>query len=204
MKRLSDLNLDLLGRRAVLISVAAVVVILLVWWFAWMSPQGAKLTSVNAEATTKQQQLTSLEQVLQQSEHDAVLAKEEQKYLNKFTAAVPSLPEAGPLTTELFNLSKRTGVALGSLADDTTAAPATGSLLSTIPLSISITGPHDHCNAFLQGLYSLTRLVTVQTVSPSPQTGAGSSGAPLSVLTNDKTPYSMAISATAYFSPEIG
>ncbi|MGH9304505.1 MAG: hypothetical protein ACRDZ5_08850, partial [Acidimicrobiales bacterium] len=160
MKRLSDLNLDVLRQRVVLVSVVAVLVIALIWWFAWMSPQGSKLSSVNAQASTKQQQLTALQSVLAQSQHDAVLAKKEHKYMAEFTAAVPTQPEAGPLTTQLFNLSRAAGVTMTSLSDDTTAAPAAKSVLSTIPLAISIKGPHNHCISFLKGLYRVPRLIT--------------------------------------------
>jgi Tfp pilus assembly protein PilO len=66
-----------------------------------------------------------------------------------------------------------------------------------VPISISLKGSHKNCLAFLSHLYKLPRLVTVSSVSPTP---AGVSGtAQPNILANDNMPYTMTISATAYF-----
>jgi len=204
MSRLSSLKLDALRRPAVIISALSLVIVVAGWWFAWMKPEGAKLSTVNAQIQTKTTQLHELEATLAASEHDAAIVKLDGSYLQRFTQAVPPSPEPQVLTTEIFQLARRTVGAqnLKSLTDDTTVAPAAGQALSEIPMAITINGPHNECMAFLDGLYKLTRLITVSSVTPTPQ--SSTNGTPQNVLVIGKEPYTMSISATAYFSPTLG
>lgn len=204
MTRLHSLNLDALKRPVILISLAAVVLLAAVWWFAWMTPEASKLSSVNAQIQSKTLQLNALRATLAASQHDAALLRQDGSYLRRFSAAVPPGPEAQVLTTQLFQLAARTVGAthLNQLTDDSTIPPATGQVLSRIPISISIDGPHNECLAFLNGLYKLSRLITVSAITPAPK--ASSSSGPDNVLAVNAQPYTMTISATAYYSPNLG
>lgn len=204
MSRVSPLKLDALKRPAVLISALSLLIVLAAWWFGWMKPEGAKLASVNAQIQTKTTELHALEVTLAASQHDAAIVKLDGSYLQRFTKAVPPTPDAQVLTTEIFRLAKQTvgGQNLTALTDDTTVAPPAGQVLSEIPISIAIQGSHKECMTFLDGLYQLTRLITVSAVTPTPRASSGSS--PQNVLVIGSAPYSMSISATAYFSPSIG
>ncbi len=204
MKRFSSIDLSTFKRPAVLVSLAVVLVLAGAWWFAWMSPQGAKLSSVNQQETTKQAQLYSLQTELATSRYDVSLLQKYGSYLQRFTAAVPPTPEAQVLTTQLFQLAAHTVGSrhLTALSDDTTAPPTATQPLGEVPLTIDIAGPYDQCVSFLRGLYKLPRLITISSITPSPQSGPTSAGANL--LDVNGQPYTMTISATAYFSPSIG
>jgi Tfp pilus assembly protein PilO len=203
MSRVSSINLDALKRPVVLASVAALVVVLAGWWFGWMKPETAKLASVNSQIQLKTAQLDALEATLLASQHDAALVAREGSYLKRFALAVPPSADPQVLTTEIFQLASRTvgSTHLDALTDDTTVPPPTGQVLSQVPITITIDGPHNKCMEFLDGLYKLTRLVTVSAVTPSPK--ATSAVAPVNVLAINSAPYTMNISATAYFSPTL-
>ena len=137
MNRLQSINLDIVKRPVVLISVAAVIVLAGVWWFAWMSPQGTKLSTINTNVqllTTKDQQLL---QTLKVVEHESTLESKYAGYLTTFSDAVPPTPDAPQLTTQLAALANATHVTLQSLSDDT-MLPATP--VSEVPVSMTIKG----------------------------------------------------------------
>lgn len=202
MKRVSSLDMSTFKRPAVLVSVAVVLVLAAAWWLAWMSPENAKLSSVNQQETAKQSQLYSLQAELATSRYDVALLHKYGSYLQRFSAAVPPTPEAQVLTTQLFQLAAHTvgDKHLTALSDDTTTPASATQPLGEIPLSITIAGPYDECLSFLRGLYKLPRLVTVSSITPSPQLSA----AQANLLNVNGQLYSMSISATAYYSPSIG
>jgi Tfp pilus assembly protein PilO len=194
------MNVNALKRPAVLITVAVVVVLAVIWWFVWMSPEGTKLNTVNSQNSQLQTQLTTLNIELQQAQKQAAKVQQYAGYLSMFAAAVPPIPEAPQLTTELADLANTTNVHLVSLSDDTTVV---GTPLSTIPLSMDIEGPRQNCIAFLQGIYNptlITRLITISAFNPAP-VSAGSGG--VDVLKPSSAAYTVTISGTAYFDPEI-
>ncbi len=193
------MNLNSLKRPVVLITVGAVVLLAVLWWLLWMSPEGNKLNTVNAQQVQLQNQLTSLNLQLRQAETQAAKAQQYAGYLSMFASAVPPIPEAPQLTTELANLANTTDVKLVSLSDDTTVA---GTPLSTIPLTMNIEGGRQNCIAFLQGIYNqslITRLITISSFTPTPTGNAGT----VDVLKPSSALYTVAIAGTAYYDPEI-
>ena len=52
MDRVPSADLDLLKSKVVLIVTGCVIVLLIVWWFAWMTPEASKLTTVQQQVTT--------------------------------------------------------------------------------------------------------------------------------------------------------
>ena len=69
-------------------------------------------------------------------------------------------------------------------------------MIGSIPVSITLKGPHKDCLTFLADIYKLPRLITISAVTPI--SGASSVSQP-NVLANDSLPYTMSITATAYF-----
>lgn len=187
-----NMNLDVLKRPAVFGTIAGVIVLLVIWWFAFMSPEGSKLSSVKAQDASLQSQIAQLNTTIAGLQAQSRLVPSELPYLAKFTTAIPDLPESGVLTEQLFNLMHSTKTFISSLSDSQTASSGSG--YSTIPVVITVTGSHDSIVAFLAGLYSLPRLVTIQNVafgsSASQQSG---------ILSPSKSPgFTATISATAY------
>jgi Tfp pilus assembly protein PilO len=196
MKRLSSLKLEGLKRPPILISLVVVIVMLAVWYLGWMSPESAKLTTINRQEQTLTTHMQILQDQLLTDKAHAVLLKRDLKDLAIFSAAVPPAAEAGPLTTMLYNLSKTTGVSIQSLTDDTTASPLKGQTVSSIPITITLKGSHGACLTFLADVYKLPRLITIGAVVPA---SAASGQAQTDVLANDDLPYTMSLTATAYF-----
>ncbi len=197
---LRSMNVNALKRPVVLITVAVVVLLAALWWLLWMSPESNKLNTIDAQQQQLTEQLSTLNLQLQQAQQQASKVKQYAGYLSMFAAAVPPIPEAPQLTTELANLANTTNVHLVSLSDDTTV---TGTPLSTIPLTMTIEGPRQDCIAFLDGIYNpnlISRLITISSFAPSPLNG--STGG-VDVLKASTAAYTVGLSGTAYFDPEI-
>ncbi len=202
MNRLNELNLDFLKRPRILISIAVVIVALIVWYFAWWSPESNKLASVKAQQTTERSTILSLDAKLAQVIRESQIVKKYSTFLATYADAVPVLPEQGQLVQEIGQLKKADGVDISSLDCSTTVAAATGSTLSTIPITLSLTGTRAQVIKFLTDLYSMKRLVTIQEVSPSPTGGSGA-GSSVNVLVKSNMAWSLSVQATAYFSGQI-
>lgn len=195
--KLQSINLNALKRPVVLITVGAVILVAILWWFLWMKPEGNKLSTAQSQQAQYQTTLSNLKDQLIVVQGQAAKAKLYASYLGMFAAAVPPIPEAPQLTTEIATLADTTNVKLTSLSDDTVVA---GTPLSTIPLSINVTGGRQACMAFLAGLYNsklMPRLITVSAITPTPKNPTGD------VLVPSNAPYTLAITATAYYDPNI-
>jgi Tfp pilus assembly protein PilO len=186
-----SLNLALLKRPPIYGTIVGVIVVALVWWFAWMSPEGTKLSSVHAQQQQLQGQVGTLNATIGALKVEASQVPAILPYLAFFQSAIPPLPQSGDLTTELYNLSLKTGTFISSLGDSTTNATTGG--YSVIPVQIQLTGTEAGVLNFIKGIYSLQRLVTIQTLSLQPPGG----GANLLKPTNAQG-FSASIGATAY------
>ena len=187
------MNIDLLKRPAIFGTIIGAIVLLLLWWFVWMSPEGNKLSSVNAQESSLQAQISSLNTTIAGLKQQSALVPSELPYLAKFTSAVPDLPESGVLTEQLYNLMNQTHTFISSLSDATVTATTEG--YSTIPVSLVVVGSHDSVMSFIQGIYNLPRLVTIQTLTLTPATG----GTTTNLLKMSGAPgFSGSITGTAY------
>lgn len=167
----TSLNLAVLKRPRVFVPVLVVVVLALVWWLAWESPENSKLASVQQQQTTIEATQARLTTELALLQAEAKQVHVGLPFLKRYEQAIPTTPEAPQLVTELDALALRTGVTLGSVADNTLTPPAKPGGLTTIPVSLSISGSHAQVLAFIQGLYGLPRLLTLTTVSLSVPAG---------------------------------
>lgn len=209
MSRLGNVNFDVLKRPRVLISIVAVVVLAIVWYLAWWSPESSKLSSVRAQETTEKATIATDRATLAQLTGEAHYDKQYAGFLKVFQTAVPVQPEQGQLVTDLAALEKADKVTIASIDDSTTVPASTGSTLSTIPVTLSVTGPHIDVLKFLSDLYNLKvagRLLTIQQLNPSPEgvSSGGNGAVGYNVLqTKDTTNFSLSIQATAYFTGTI-
>ncbi len=199
MNRLQSINLDFVKRPVILISVAAVIVLAGVWWFAWMSPQGSKLSTVNANVAQLQQKYSQLQETLRVVEHESKLESKYAGYLATFSAAVPPTPDAPQLTTQLAALANETHVTLTSLSDDSVLAATP---VSEVPINITIKGSGSQCLNFLKGIYQMDRLITISAFTPTPSDSAGS-GSSVNVLSPGNAGYTFALTGDAYYYADI-
>ena len=180
-------NSELLKRPRVWGSMVVVLVLALGWWFAWMSPEGAKLASVRAEQARQQQTEVSLTSELTMLRADATRVRLASPFLARFGRAIPALPDAPSIVEQVYQLAVQDNVTLQSITDDSVVSAGLG--YSTIPVSMSVAGGHDALLAFVAGLYQLPRLLTIQTLDLSGTT---------SVLSSGNASYTASIGATAY------
>lgn len=200
MNQLRSINLDVVKRPRVLAAIGGILLLLIIFYFAWWSPEGQKLSSVKSQEQAQVTQIATLQANLRQTEEESEFVSKYQTYLTFFSDQVPVLPEEGQLVFELGRLSDAVGVDLTSVNADTTAAPVPPATLSTIPVTMTVTGAHERILRFLAGIYSLPRLITIQSIQPS-AVGAGSGPtSSYNVLRHDSVPFSITISGTAYFS----
>jgi Tfp pilus assembly protein PilO len=193
---------DVVKRPVTLITAGSVLLVALLWWFVWMSPQGTKLTTVNAQISTLQTQYSGLLVTLQTDRHQAAKVNLYAGYLKMFATAVPEVPDAGGLTTDLADLadSISPSLTITGITDDTTVA---GTPLGTVPLSMTLMGPRQDCFAFMADLYNrnmMARLITISSFNPTPVT-TGSKG--VDVLQPSKQKYNVSIVGDAYFDANI-
>ena len=193
MNRLRSVNFDLLKSKVVLITTASVLILLLVWYFAWMSPEGTKLSTVQQQVTADGATVQSLNAELNALVAESKLVKKELPYLKQVTKAIPPNAEQPEIVNQLNALANDTGCKLGSVNPADTVAPSGTTGLSTISVDFGLSGSHKNVFRFLNDFYKLQRLMTINTVSLAP---AGTS--PNILAIGDGMQYSLTVTATAY------
>ncbi len=184
---MSTTSLGMLARPRISGAALVVVGLALAWWFAWMSPEGAKLASVRQQQVTQKVTAARLSAELAALRADATHVRKASPFLERFAKAIPDVPDSPAIVEQVYQLAQQDGVTLESITDDTLSATKLG--YSTIPVAMSVSGGRDALLGFVAGLYRLPRLVTIQSLSLS---GSGS------VLASGNAKYTASISATAY------
>ncbi|MGD1012388.1 MAG: type 4a pilus biogenesis protein PilO [Acidimicrobiales bacterium] len=193
MNRLRHFNFEVLKSKALLITTGCVIVLLVVWWFAWMTPESNKLSTVQNQVTLDQGMVTQLNLQLAGLKADKAYVQRELPFLKKVTTAIPPTPDPPGIVDSLNTLATKTGCTLLSVTPaDAPSATTIGGLYS-ISTSISITGSHKAVFAFLSGFYSMPRLMTITSVALSSTVTT-----PNILAVNDGQAYSMSIDAMAY------
>jgi Tfp pilus assembly protein PilO len=194
MNALKNLNFDLLKSKVVLIVTGGVVVLLLVWWFAWMTPEANKLASVQQQVASDQANVSQLNLELTTLKAEKKLVLKELPYLRLVTTAIPPTEDPPGIVDSLNNLANQTGCSLLTVTPSDEPTPTSTAGLSTIPVTLSVSGVHSNIFAFLSGFYSMKRLMTISSVSLGPS-NAGNAN----ILANgDGQLYTLSVSADAY------
>jgi Tfp pilus assembly protein PilO len=198
---LQSTKFDAVKRPVTLITAGSVLLLALLWWFLWMSPQGNKLTTVTNQNATLSTQLQTLHKTLETDIHQSAKVNLYAGYLKMFSTAVPEVPDAGGLTTELSTLADSIAPSLiiTTLTDDSTVP---GTPLGLVPLSLDLTGPRQDCFTFLADLYNpkkIARLITISSFVPTPASGGSTS----QVLKPSNQMYNVAIVGDAYYDADI-
>lgn len=197
MTKLPSINLDSVKHPRVLAAIGGVLLLILVFYLAWWSPEGSKLATVDAKKQQQATQIANLRSNLILLQHESQYVSQYQTYLTFFSSQVPVQPEEGQLVYQLGSLSIRDHVDLTEVSANSTAPATPPATLSTIPVSLVVTGSHYNVFRFLAGIYKLPRLITVQNVAPTPSAAVGVS---YNVLRHDSVAFALTISGTAYFS----
>lgn len=202
LKRLKGLSLDQVKSPIILGVIGGLIVLLLVWWFAWMAPEQHKLSSVRAQQSADQTTVAQLQAEIAQLQAEAAQVQKSLPYLKKAVTAIPPAPDPGGIVNEIDGLANKTHVTFSSITDNTVVPPAatatttgtpTTTGVSTIPIQFTISGSHKAVFAFMEGFYSLPRLMTISSVALTP---GGTN--PNILAVNDGQTYTAAFSGTAY------
>jgi Tfp pilus assembly protein PilO len=193
MNRLQGINFGLLKSKVVLIVTGVVIVLLIVWWFAWMTPEASKLTTVQAQVTADNTTMTQLNLELIALRAERKLVLKELPYLKKVTTAIPPTEDPPGIVDSLNTLANKTGCDLLSVTPANFPSPSGVVGLSVIAVTFSISGLHKNVFTFLTDFYTMKRLMTISSV------GFAAGGTSPNILAvNDGQPYSLTVSATAY------
>ena len=193
MNRIRGFNLDLLKSKIVLGVAGGVIILLIVWWFAWMTPESNKLSTVQAQVTSDQTRVSQLNLELASLKAEQKLVLRELPYLKKVTTAIPPTEDPPGIVDSLNNLATATNCDLTSVTPADSLSPSGVAGLSDISVSFAVSGTHKSVFEFLKGFYSMGRLMTINTIS------LGAAGSNPNILAvNDGQQYSMEVSAVAY------
>lgn len=159
-------------KRITAVAAAGAVLILAIWYVAIFRPQSNHLKAAHtAYASAEQQvdslrsQVATLQALERQVPHDkAVLAS-----LNQ---AIPSTPDLKDILDQLHSLAVSTGVELTSVAPSVSPNAASGGGISSITMTLSLSGTYPQVTNFLKGLTTMPRTVVINSVS----IGGGSGG----------------------------
>jgi Tfp pilus assembly protein PilO len=193
MNRLGSINLDLLKSKVVLIVTGAVIVLLLVWWFAWMTPESNKLTTVNAQVAADNSTYQQLNAKLIGLRAEKKLVLSELPYLKKVSSAIPATEDAPGIVDSLNTLANQTGCDLLSVTPSDTPSPSGTAGLQVVAVTFSYSGLHSNVMSFLSGFYSMKRLMTISTLSLSPTATNANI-----LATGDGQKYTVSVTADAY------
>jgi Tfp pilus assembly protein PilO len=193
MNRTQGINFDLLKSKVVLIVTGVVIVLLIVWWFAWMTPESSKLTTVQAQVASDTSTVTQLNLHLIALKAEKKLVLHDLPYLKIVTTAIPPIEDPGGIVNSLNTLAKKTDCDLLSVTPANSPSPSGVAGLSVVSVSFTVSGVHKNLFAFLTDFYTMTRLMTINSVNLAP---GGS--VPNILAVNDGQAYSMSVSATAY------
>jgi Tfp pilus assembly protein PilO len=184
----------LLKSKVVLMVTGAVIVLLIVWWFAWMTPESNKLTTVNQQISADQTLKISLNAELQGLKAEKKLVLKELPYLKKVTTAIPPTEDPPGIVDSLNTLANQTGCDLESVTPADTPSPSGTPGLSVITVSLALSGTHSNVFAFLRNFYKMKRLMTINSVTLSPASGANAN----ILAGGDGQKYSVTLTADAY------
>jgi Tfp pilus assembly protein PilO len=193
MNRLGSINLDLLKSKVVLIVTGAVIVLLLVWWFAWMTPESNKLTTVNAQVAADNSTYQQLNAKLIGLRAEKKLVLSELPYLKKVSSAIPDTEDAPGIVDSLNSLANKTGCDLLSVTPSDTPSPSGTAGLQVVAVTFSVSGIHSNVMSFLSGFYSMKRLMTISTLSLAPTATNANI-----LATGDGQKYTVSVTADAY------
>jgi Tfp pilus assembly protein PilO len=200
MNRLSSINFDFVKRPIIYGLGIGIILLSVLWWFFWMSPEGAKLTTVQSQQSALRLQLAGLQTEINTLVQEEGYANRDAGYLHGFSTEIPPAPLQGVLVEQLYDLSLVTHTVIPAITGVNSLSAAVGGEYSTFPVDLTVNGTQADVYQFIADLYSskyVTRLLTIQSVGLTPG-AAGATGAININQVSSKTLYSVTLTCTAY------
>lgn len=182
-------SLGVLRNRTVLIGIVVALVIVVIWLVAFFLPQGSKLSKLNGQEQTVQNQVTAGNAKVAALKREALHTPALEAMSKQLNAAVPSTADIFNYITALQNVATAAGVTVTTLSPSQ-PVPGTAQHFATVAVQMTVTGTYDATLALIKGLYALPRLTSIGAVSIS---GGGPT-------TNRSTSLTTNLSLTAYTS----
>jgi Tfp pilus assembly protein PilO len=195
MNEFSEKFLNTVKQPPVFISAAIVIVVFIAWWFGFWSHESKVISSDNAKHTANLQTINQLNLKLANVEGATQNQPNIVKKLQNFQQAIPAAPDFITLYYEIESIAQSSGVNVTSVSYNPGSSGGSSSAnggLSTITVSINAIGQYSSLTLFEQDLYNYNvfpRLLVINTFTTASATGGA---------------YSLSITATAYYSPQLG
>jgi type IV pilus assembly protein PilO len=186
-------SLDFLKNRTTLLVIGGLLLLIIIWLVAFFLPQGSKLSKLSAQEQTLQAQVTAGNAKVAALKKEALNTPELEAISQQLTTYVP--PNAGVYTyiTTMSNTATAANVSIVSLLPGSPVATA-GSEFASIPFTVAVKGTYDELLTFIQDVYALPRLTTINSIAITgggPQTNRSTElamTADLTIFTSAKSP----------------
>jgi Tfp pilus assembly protein PilO len=169
----------LTSKRAPILAAVAAAALALLMVFFLVLPKVAQVSDARAELTDERAKQTTLESELRALQDAKTAAPESQATIDRVNREIPPTADLPGLILLLQNASTSSGIDLTTITPAVPVVDATSGL-STISVSVTVTGSYFALTEYLYKIETLPRAAKVLTVSVSP---AGSTGTTTSGLT---------------------
>jgi Tfp pilus assembly protein PilO len=192
-----------LGRwRAVAVVAAVVVVLLIVDWLAWLSPESHKLSTLSSEKQSLEARQSSLASQIESLKVERGQLPRNCAKLVKDVTAIPGTPSIDAFYAQLSQLATSSGVSTPSITNQVEKPGAPGQL-SAVTFTLTVKGNYGQMSAFLHGLDTFPRLLTVAQLQVNGG-GAPAGGGPPVVSGGGSIPpstpgYTLTMTGTIYY-----
>jgi len=150
-------------RIPVLTAVGAIVVGIVVF-LAWISPEGSKLSSLQAQETQLQSQAASLRTELASLKRDKAQLATNCAELTKDLTQVPGVPTVDAFFHQVTALAVSAGDP-NTPSISVTQAPGGAGAVKAVAVNLTLTGTYGQMAAFLKGLDTFPRLFTITSIT---------------------------------------
>lgn len=175
MERLKEYRIPLLV-------VLGVLVVGIVVYLAWISPEGSKLSKLQAKQSKLQAEESALRAELGTLKREKANLAPTCTALARAVTAVPATPDVDGFLREVTQLAVVSGdpntpsISVTQTTGSTKTAPPEG--VTPVAVTLTLTGNYGQMSAFLKGLYTFPRLFTISTASIGQGAGSSASAAP--------------------------
>jgi Tfp pilus assembly protein PilO len=169
----------LTSKRAPILAAVAAAALALLMVFFLVLPKVAQVSDARAELTDERAKQTTLESQLRALQDAKIAAPQSQATIDRVDREIPPTADLPGLILLLQNASTSSGIDLTTITPAVPVFDATSGL-STISVSVTVTGSYFALTEYLYKIETLPRAAKVLTVSVSP---AGSTGTTTSGLT---------------------
>jgi type IV pilus assembly protein PilO len=152
-------------RNILILGLLIIVLVVVGYYFLLLSPLLGTLDARAQERSTKESELASLQQEVDQLEAAKRNAPETERQLLELAKRVPAHPEIPTLVVQIEDVADASGVSQLSIEPGTPGPPPGGGNYSVVPVTMSFEGTYEQMQDFLLRTRNLARLVTVNSVT---------------------------------------